>query len=355
MEGPQALSFVGHAEKYIGTGVSIHMKRPPERLYATDLAYIHHAGFGDFARRAAPELIRILRAHGIRNGFIVEAGKRHRLPTMLHTSFFVEQGGLASYAATGEPSVPMIEMRQGTRMGWGIYQPFTAADEAQVFIGITSNAHWERFCKEFALDDLLADESLNDNARRVAARGRLPQRIGEEMRRYPSAELAERIERARVPFAPLRRPDQLVDDPHLNEARQFVETPLPGRGVAKLPEMPVRSSAFEFTLRRPARTRSHNPRFHAKSAPAAARNVGRRTECARTSSRRRNARSAETKNVGSRSAAPGDRRMDRDAAVGAAIIGSFGITMVLSQDYLPRHIGMASGLSIGFSIAPANP
>jgi crotonobetainyl-CoA:carnitine CoA-transferase CaiB-like acyl-CoA transferase len=159
---------------------------------------------------------------------------------------------LASYAATGEPSVPMPEMRQGTRMGWGIYQLFMAADEQQVFIGITSNAHWERFCKEFTLDDLLADEALNDNAKRVAARGWLPKRIGEEMRRYPSAELAERLERARVPFAPLRRPDQLVDDPHLNAARQFMETPLPGRGLAKLPKMPVRSTAFEFGLRRPA-------------------------------------------------------------------------------------------------------
>jgi crotonobetainyl-CoA:carnitine CoA-transferase CaiB-like acyl-CoA transferase len=159
---------------------------------------------------------------------------------------------LASFAATGEPSVPMPEMRQGTRMGWGIYQLFTAADEQQVFIGITSNAHWERFCTEFALDDLLADEALNDNAKRVAARGWLPARIGEEMRRYPSAELAERLERARVPFAPLRRPDQLVDDPHLNAARQFMETPLPGRGLAKLPKMPVHSTAFEFGLRRPA-------------------------------------------------------------------------------------------------------
>jgi putative ABC transport system substrate-binding protein len=32
-------------------------------------------------------------------GFIVEAGRRHALPTMLHTSFHVEQGGLASYAS----------------------------------------------------------------------------------------------------------------------------------------------------------------------------------------------------------------------------------------------------------------
>jgi thymidine phosphorylase len=32
------------------------------------------------------------------------------------------------------------------------------------------------------------------------------------------------------------------------------------------------------------------------------------------------------------------------------VIGTFGVTMVMSQEYLPRHIGLASGLSIGFSI-----
>jgi crotonobetainyl-CoA:carnitine CoA-transferase CaiB-like acyl-CoA transferase len=143
-------------------------------------------------------------------------------------------------------------MKQGTRMGWGIYQLFTAADGEEVFVGITSNGHWERFCKEFALGDLLADPRLDDNAKRVAARGWLPARIAEEMRRYPSAELAERLTRARVPYAPLRRPDQLVDDPHLNAAEQWIDTPLPGRGTAKLPKLPVRSTAFEMGLRRPA-------------------------------------------------------------------------------------------------------
>lgn len=38
------------------------------------------------------------------------------------------------------------------------------------------------------------------------------------------------------------------------------------------------------------------------------------------------------------------------AVVGAAVIGTFGVTMVMSQEYLPRRIGMASGLSIGLSI-----
>jgi crotonobetainyl-CoA:carnitine CoA-transferase CaiB-like acyl-CoA transferase len=167
------------------------------------------------------------------------------------TVFWVAQW-LASYAATGEPSVPLPELKQGTRMGWGIYQLFTAADGEDVFIGITSNAHWERFCTEFGLADLLADERLADNAKRVAARGWLPARVAEEMRRHSSAELAERLERARVPFAPLRRPDQLVDDHHLNAAEQFIATPLPGRPPAKLPKLPVRSTAYTFGLRRQA-------------------------------------------------------------------------------------------------------
>jgi crotonobetainyl-CoA:carnitine CoA-transferase CaiB-like acyl-CoA transferase len=159
---------------------------------------------------------------------------------------------LAQHAATGQPSVPMPEIRQGTRMGWGVYQLFTAADREQVFIGITSNGHWERFCDEFGLKDLLADERLDDNAKRVAARAWLPARIAEEMLRYSSAELAERLERCRVPFALLRRPDQLLDDAHLLASGQLLDTPLPGGGNAKLPKLPIHSTAFDMGLQRPA-------------------------------------------------------------------------------------------------------
>ena len=38
------------------------------------------------------------------------------------------------------------------------------------------------------------------------------------------------------------------------------------------------------------------------------------------------------------------------AFVGVCVIGTFGVTMVMSQEYLPTRIGMASGLSIGLSI-----
>jgi FSR family fosmidomycin resistance protein-like MFS transporter len=37
-------------------------------------------------------------------------------------------------------------------------------------------------------------------------------------------------------------------------------------------------------------------------------------------------------------------------AMGVCVVGTFGVTMVLSQLYLPRHVGMASGLSIGLAM-----
>jgi FSR family fosmidomycin resistance protein-like MFS transporter len=36
--------------------------------------------------------------------------------------------------------------------------------------------------------------------------------------------------------------------------------------------------------------------------------------------------------------------------VGICVVGTFGLTMVLSQMYLPQHVGMASGLSIGLAM-----
>jgi crotonobetainyl-CoA:carnitine CoA-transferase CaiB-like acyl-CoA transferase len=182
-----------------------------------------------------------------------QTGRGQRITSGLFETvvFWVGQW-LAQHAATGQPSVPMPEIRQGTRMGWGVYQLFTAADGEQIFIGITSNGHWERFCREFGLDDLLADPRLDDNAKRVAARDWLPARIAEEMRRHASSALAERLERCRVPFAPLRRPDQLLDDAHLNAGGQLLDTPLADGRVGRLPKLPVRSTAFDMGLRRKA-------------------------------------------------------------------------------------------------------
>jgi MFS transporter, FSR family, fosmidomycin resistance protein len=38
------------------------------------------------------------------------------------------------------------------------------------------------------------------------------------------------------------------------------------------------------------------------------------------------------------------------ALVGVCIVGTLGVTMVMSQEYMPRHVGTASGLVIGLSV-----
>lgn len=44
------------------------------KQYQQDLAYIHHHGFGEFARKAAPGLLRLLRRRKITGGLIVDLG-----------------------------------------------------------------------------------------------------------------------------------------------------------------------------------------------------------------------------------------------------------------------------------------
>ena len=38
------------------------------------------------------------------------------------------------------------------------------------------------------------------------------------------------------------------------------------------------------------------------------------------------------------------------ALIGACVVGTFGVTMVMGQEYMPRHVGTASGLVIGLSV-----
>src|SRR5215212_7496635 len=104
------------------------------------------------------------------------------------TVFWVGQW-MAWAEATGQPSTPMSEIGQSQRMGWGIFHLFETADEQQVFVGVTSDAHWARFCAAFGLADLAGDPRLDTNLKRVAAREWLLPRVREVLRTYTSAAL----------------------------------------------------------------------------------------------------------------------------------------------------------------------
>jgi len=103
-------------------------------------------------------------------------GQRIQSGLFESTVWFVAQH-LAQASLDGASPVPMPERGMGSRLGWGVYRLFKTADDRQVFIAITSNGHWQRFCKEFGLEDLGADPDLDSNAKRAANRHRTIPRI----------------------------------------------------------------------------------------------------------------------------------------------------------------------------------
>ena len=80
-----------------------------------------------------------------------------------------------------------------------------AADGELLFVGVTSDKQWPRFCRAFERDDLLADPELTTNNRRVAAQERLLPDLRAMFARLPLAEAIRRCEEAGLPFAPIRR------------------------------------------------------------------------------------------------------------------------------------------------------
>ena len=145
------------------------------------------------------------------------------------------------------------------RGGWGIYQIFATADADQIFVGVTSDNHWTRFCDVFARPDLLADPRLASNEDRVAARPWMLPIIAELLGRFTKTEIAERCERASIPYAQVARTADLFTDPHLLASHGLVEVVLPGAVRAMLPRLPVEFGGERPGLhRQPPRVGEHS-------------------------------------------------------------------------------------------------
>jgi crotonobetainyl-CoA:carnitine CoA-transferase CaiB-like acyl-CoA transferase len=114
-----------------------------------------------------------------------------------------------------------------------------------VFIAITSNAHWERFCTELGLLDLLADPSLDTNVKRCEHRPRIIPRIEAVAASMTSSELVGRLERARVPYSPVNSPLDVLDDPHLQASGTLHDVRLPDGRTFALPGLPVAGDGFQ--------------------------------------------------------------------------------------------------------------
>jgi len=160
-------------------------------------------------------------------------GKRVTSALFESTAYLVAQH-MAQYELTGEAPPPMSVKRPA----WGIYDIFDTADGERLFVGVVTDTQWDVFCREFEASDLSRDARLKSNGSRVKERSWLVPRINEITKKYPKAELAAKLETIGLPFAPIAKPWDLLEDPHLRASGGLLETRVGDKAI-HAPALPI--------------------------------------------------------------------------------------------------------------------
>lgn len=175
-----------------------------------------------------------------------ESGKGKLVKNGLFETAAYIMGQHMAYSAIADVNIPPMPARVSA---WAIYRTFETADEQQVFIGITSDKHWATFCDVFGRGDLFAREDLATNNLRIDARDWLQPELENLFKRMTKADIIAKAEQAKIPFAPIARPEDLFDDPQLNQGGALLEVTLPDNRTSKLPKLPMFIEDNEFGLR----------------------------------------------------------------------------------------------------------
>ena len=142
---------------------------------------------------------------------------------LFENNVFLVAQHMLQYAVTGAPAAPMPERISS----WAVYDVFSVKDGEQIFLAAVSDTQWDIFCRALGLDDLKADPRLPSNNHRVLARDWLIPELRRRLAHHSAAGLAELFEREGLPFAPITRPHDLLDDPHLKATGALAPITLP--------------------------------------------------------------------------------------------------------------------------------
>jgi crotonobetainyl-CoA:carnitine CoA-transferase CaiB-like acyl-CoA transferase len=141
---------------------------------------------------------------------------------LFENNIFLVGQHMLQYAITGEAAAPMPERISA----WALYDVFTVKDGEQIFLAAVSDTQWKVFCKAMGYDDLLARPELETNNQRVMLRPALLADLRQRLASHSASDLAAIFERHGLPFAPIVKPEDLFDDPHLQATGGLAEVRL---------------------------------------------------------------------------------------------------------------------------------
>ena len=160
---------------------------------------------------------------------------KHISAALFETTVFLVGQHMAQKAVTGTPAAPM----PARVSSWAIYQLFDTKDDEQVFVGVVSDGQWKILCEAFELEHLLTDPELAENRDRVIHKDKFLPQIIEKFKSMTKSELMEKIENLGLPFAPIGRPEDMFDDPHLNAGAGLIDMEMEDGERCKLPALPI--------------------------------------------------------------------------------------------------------------------
>ncbi len=167
---------------------------------------------------------------------------------------FLSAQHMQQYLMTGTPPPPMPSRASP----WTVYDVFTVADGEQLFIGAVSDKQWVTLCEVLERPDLLDDPSLKTNEQRLQIRPAVLQRLGEILKHHRIDELQAKLEAAGLPYAPIMRPEQLVNDPHLKASGGLARMQADDGSVTDVVLLPLTLGGRRPPVRRPlARVGEH--------------------------------------------------------------------------------------------------
>ena len=142
---------------------------------------------------------------------------------LFENNVFLVGQHIMQYAVTGQPAAPMPDRISS----WALYDVFSVKDGEQIFLAAVSDAQWDTFCDAMGFEDLKTHPQLATNNDRVRARATLMPDLRQRLVARSAAELAAIFEKHGLPFAHIARPEQLLDDPHLNATGGLADITLP--------------------------------------------------------------------------------------------------------------------------------
>jgi crotonobetainyl-CoA:carnitine CoA-transferase CaiB-like acyl-CoA transferase len=173
---------------------------------------------------------------------------------LFENNVFLVAQHMLQYAVTGKPAAPM----PARISAWAVYDVFQASGGDQIFLAVVSDTQWAIFCEAFGYSDLKGDTRLRTNNDRVRAREWLIPLLRERIAQFGVHELVEKFEANGLPFAPITKPEELLDDPHLLATGGLAPITLPDGRPSKTVLLPLTLAGQRPGVRRdPPRLGEH--------------------------------------------------------------------------------------------------